>query len=97
VLLEQSLGDLFRASRRSNRWLKPRSKRSYASICVPGWRSSRSCAQSSKRLELAATLTSWSIYGAALEWRKQAGAQSADAFVDESLPLIAATITVLGS
>jgi AcrR family transcriptional regulator len=53
-------------------------------------------AQPSRRLELAATLTSWSIYGAALEWRKQAGGQSADAFADEALPLIAATVTALG-
>ena len=54
-------------------------------------------AQPSRRLEIAATLMSWSIYGAALEWRKQGGGQSAEAFADEVLPLIAAPITVLGS
>ena len=51
--------------------------------------------QPNQRLELAATLMSWSIYGAALEWRKQAGAQSAAVFADEVMPLIAATVTVL--
>lgn len=54
-------------------------------------------AQPSRRLELAATLMSWSIYGAALEWRKEAAAQSAEAFADEALPLIAATVTALNS
>src|SRR5262245_39593854 len=49
----------------------------------------------SRRRELAATLTSCSLYGAALEWRKRAGTQSADAFADEVLPLIAAMITAL--
>ena len=50
-----------------------------------------------QRRELAATLISWSIYGAALEWQHQAGLQSAETFAEETLPLIAATITVLGS
>jgi hypothetical protein len=50
-----------------------------------------------QRRELAATLISWSIYGAALEWQHQAGLQSAETFAEEALPLIAATITVLGS
>jgi hypothetical protein len=49
------------------------------------------------RRELAATLISWSIYGAALEWQHQAGLQSAESFAEEALPLIAATITVLGN
>jgi AcrR family transcriptional regulator len=52
-------------------------------------------AQPSRRLDLAATLMSWSIYGAALEWRKQSGAQSAEAFAEEALPLIAAAVTAL--
>jgi AcrR family transcriptional regulator len=52
--------------------------------------------QPSKRLDLAATLTSWSIYGAALEWQKCADTQPAEAFAEEALPLIAATITALG-
>jgi AcrR family transcriptional regulator len=50
-----------------------------------------------QRRELAATLISWSIYGAALEWQDRAGSQSAESFAEEALPLIAATITVLGS
>ena len=50
-----------------------------------------------QRRELAATLISWSIYGAAFEWLHQAEQQSAEAFTEEALPLIAATITVLGS
>jgi AcrR family transcriptional regulator len=50
-----------------------------------------------QRRELAATLISWSIYGAALEWQQQVGQQSAETFAEEALPLIAATITALGS
>jgi AcrR family transcriptional regulator len=50
-----------------------------------------------QRRELAATLISWSIYGAALEWQHQAGLQSAEAFAEDALPLIAAPITVLGN
>lgn len=50
-----------------------------------------------RRRELAATLISWSIYGAALEWQHQAGSQSAESFAEEALPLIAAMITGLGS
>jgi AcrR family transcriptional regulator len=50
-----------------------------------------------QRRELAATLISWSIYGAALEWQHQARLQSAETFAEQALPLIAATITVLGS
>jgi AcrR family transcriptional regulator len=53
--------------------------------------------QPSRRLELAATLMSFSIYGAALEWRRQASAQLAEAFADEALPLIAATVAALDS
>jgi AcrR family transcriptional regulator len=44
------------------------------------------------RLELAATTLSWSIYGAALEWRKRAAKLSPDAFADEIVPLLVATI-----
>ena len=53
-------------------------------------------AQTSRRLEIAGTLMSWALYGAALEWRKQEGGQSAEAFADEVLPLIATTVTALG-
>ena len=52
-------------------------------------------AQSSRRLAIAATLMSSSIYGAALAWRQQGGGQSAEAFAEEVLPLLAATVTAL--
>ena len=42
------------------------------------------------RVELLATIVSWAIYGAALEWSQRPGGQSAEAFVEEALPLIAA-------
>jgi AcrR family transcriptional regulator len=44
------------------------------------------------RVELLATIVSWAIYGAALEWSQRPGTQSAEAFVEEALPLIAASI-----
>lgn len=46
------------------------------------------------RVELLATIVSWAIYGAALEWSQRQGGQSAEAFVEEALPLIAASIAV---
>ena len=46
------------------------------------------------RLELLTTIISWAIYGAALEWSQRPGAQPAEAFVEEALPLIAASIAV---
>jgi AcrR family transcriptional regulator len=46
------------------------------------------------RVELLATIVSWAIYGAALEWSQRPGGQSAEAFVEEALPLIAASIAV---
>jgi AcrR family transcriptional regulator len=45
------------------------------------------------RVELLATIVSWAIYGAALEWSQRPGEQSAEAFIAEALPLIAASIT----
>jgi len=54
-------------------------------------------AHSRQRVDLVATIISWAIYGAALEWSQRAGAQSAEAFADEALPLIAASIAALGS
>jgi AcrR family transcriptional regulator len=47
------------------------------------------------RLELLATIVSWAIYGAALEWSQRPGGQSAEAFVEEALPLIAASLNAL--
>ncbi|HEY3228936.1 MAG TPA: TetR/AcrR family transcriptional regulator [Roseiflexaceae bacterium] len=44
------------------------------------------------RVELLATIVSWAIYGAALEWSQRSGGQPAEAFVAEALPLIAASI-----
>jgi hypothetical protein len=54
-------------------------------------------AQPSRRLELAATLMRFSLYRAALEWRKAAGTLTAEAFTYEAIPLITATIAALGS
>jgi AcrR family transcriptional regulator len=47
------------------------------------------------RMELLATIVSWAIYGAALEWSQRPGGQSAEAFVEEALPLIVASLTAL--
>ncbi|HJZ48229.1 MAG TPA: TetR family transcriptional regulator [Roseiflexaceae bacterium] len=44
------------------------------------------------RLELLTTIISWGIYGAALEWSQRMGGLEAEAFVEEALPLIAASI-----
>jgi AcrR family transcriptional regulator len=44
------------------------------------------------RLELLTTIVSWAIYGAAMEWSQRPGGQPAEAFVEEALPLIAASI-----
>jgi len=52
-------------------------------------------AHSHPRVELLATIVSWAIYGAALEWSQRPGGQSAEAFVAEALPLIAASLTAL--
>ncbi|HEY3228933.1 MAG TPA: TetR/AcrR family transcriptional regulator [Roseiflexaceae bacterium] len=45
------------------------------------------------RVELLATIVSWAIYGAALEWSQRSEGQPAEAFVAEALPLIAASVT----
>ena len=47
------------------------------------------------RVELMATIVSWAIYGAAIEWSQRPRGQSAEAFVEEALPLIAASVTAL--
>lgn len=44
------------------------------------------------QLELLVTIVSWAIYGAALEWSQRSGAQPPEAFVDDALPLIAASM-----
>ena len=49
-------------------------------------------AHSHPRLELLTTIVSWAIYGAAMEWSQRPGGQPAEAFVEEALPLIAASI-----
>lgn len=43
-----------------------------------------------ERLELAATIISWAIYGAAMEWNKHAQTQAAETFADEVVPFIIA-------
>jgi AcrR family transcriptional regulator len=62
---------------------------------VRGWLAERPGLRNlpAQRLDVVATLLSWSIYGAALEWRKQGGQQLAEAFADEVVPLLAATVT----
>jgi AcrR family transcriptional regulator len=47
------------------------------------------------RVELLATIVSWAIYGAALEWSQRPEGQSAEAFVAEALPLIAASTSII--
>ena len=44
------------------------------------------------QLELLTTIISWAIYGAAIEWSQRSGTQPVEAFVEEALPLIAASI-----
>ena len=46
-------------------------------------------------IALAATLLSWAIYGAAVEWNTQAPAQSPNTFADAALPLLIAMVTSL--
>jgi AcrR family transcriptional regulator len=61
---------------------------------VRGWLAERPelRGQPARRLDVAATVLSWSIYGAALEWRKWSDQQSAEAFADEVVPLLDATV-----
>jgi|HigsolmetaAR201D_1030396.scaffolds.fasta_scaffold27428_3 AcrR family transcriptional regulator len=47
------------------------------------------------RQELVATMISWSIYGAALEWQHQAHLRSAESFAEEALPFIVAMMSEL--
>lgn len=50
-----------------------------------------------ERLDLATTIVSWAIYGAAMEWSTHAQPQAAEAFADEALPLIVASIAALNA
>ncbi len=56
----------------------------------------RTRSQPHHRVELAATLVSWSVYGAALAWRNAPSGQSAESFADEVVPLLVATINAVG-
>jgi len=47
--------------------------------------------------EAAATVISWSIYGAALQWYKAGGPQSAEAFAEMVYPLIAGGISAMSA
>lgn len=56
----------------------------------------RTRATAAPRLEVAATLLSWALYGAALEWKKRGQAQTPEAFGREALPVVAAMIRAVG-
>lgn len=62
-----------------------------------GWLSEHSEAHghSDERLDLAATIVSWSVYGAGMEWSKHTNMRSPEEFADLALPLIVASITAL--
>lgn len=47
------------------------------------------------RLEIAAAIVSWALYGAAMEWTKAMNTQTPEAFADTALPLIVASIAAL--
>ncbi len=44
--------------------------------------------------ETAATAASWAIYGLAMQWNREKKNQSAEAFADEVLPLVAANLNL---
>jgi AcrR family transcriptional regulator len=52
-------------------------------------------ARSRQQVELVATIVSSGLYAAALLWSQSSGTQTADAFADAAIPLIAASITAL--
>jgi AcrR family transcriptional regulator len=54
-------------------------------------------ATTTARLDVAATLLSWSLYGAALEWKTRGQAQSAESFGRDALPMIAAMVQAAGA
>jgi AcrR family transcriptional regulator len=45
-----------------------------------------------ERIDMIATIVTWSIYGAAMEWAKGTRKQTMETFADNVLPLIAASI-----
>ncbi len=51
---------------------------------------------SAARLDVAATLLAWSLYGAAMEWKTRGRAQSPEAFGRDAVPLIAAIVDAIG-
>lgn len=44
--------------------------------------------------ETSATAASWAIYGLAMQWNREKKTQSAEAFADEVLPLVAANLSL---
>jgi AcrR family transcriptional regulator len=52
-------------------------------------------AHNHQRLELAATIISWSVYGAGVHWAQSGDKQPVELFANDAFPLIAATITAL--
>ncbi|HEU4322633.1 MAG TPA: helix-turn-helix domain-containing protein [Roseiflexaceae bacterium] len=51
--------------------------------------------QPEQRLDTVATMLSWSIYGAALEWHRRAERLAAERFADEVVPLLEASVAAL--
>jgi len=51
--------------------------------------------ESSVSPETSATAASWAIYGLAMQWNREKKPQSAEAFADEVLPLVAANLGLL--
>ncbi|MEO6054355.1 MAG: TetR/AcrR family transcriptional regulator [Chthoniobacterales bacterium] len=50
--------------------------------------------RTSSDLDLAATVTSWAIFGAALEWSRSDHARPAKAFAEQVIPLITASLAI---
>lgn len=49
-----------------------------------------------RRLEITATVMSWSIYGVAMQWRCNSKAESPEELVEEALPIILSIIKSVG-
>ncbi len=52
--------------------------------------------QPEQRLDTVATMLSWSIYGAALEWHRRPERSPVERFADEVVPLLEASVAALG-